>query len=177
MISITKKEKQLIAAGVVFVVLVIGFQLFVAPAIKSVKSLESILSAKQKQLAEMRSRSRQYINLSEKLKKVRSKIVGKQAGEQILSVIEQMQSDCGLTPNVVDMKPVTTVVKQKYEETSIEIKLQAVTLGQLIRFLSKVESSRLFAGVKMLEIRRGVRNSELLDVTVTIVKVFAIAES
>ena len=70
---------------------------------------------------------------------------------------------------VVYMKPTTMTVNDVYEETTIEIKLQSITLDQLIQFLLKIESSELTIGIRTLDIKRGVRDSSLLDTIVQLV--------
>jgi hypothetical protein len=75
---------------------------------------------------------------------------------------------------VVYMKPSTMIVNDIYERITIEIKLQSITLDQLIQFLLKIESSELTIGFKRLDIKRGVLYSNLLDTTVQLVSLSSI---
>ena len=61
-----------------------------------------------------------------------------------------------------------------YERKTIEIKLQSITLDQLIQFLLKIESSELTIGIRRLEIKRGIRDSSLLETTVQLVSLSTI---
>jgi hypothetical protein len=72
------------------------------------------------------------------------------------------------------MKPSTMTVKDVYEQITVEIKLQSITLDQLIQFLSKIESSELTIGIRTLEIKRGLQDSGLLDTTIQLVSLSSI---
>lgn len=166
--NLTRREKQIMVAGVFFLGLAIVFQIFVRPAIGRVKTLKRVLIEKRQLLDDLRTKSQEYNSISSELEEIRQEIGKQQVDRQILSFIERIQKDCGLMQNVVYMKPTTMAISNIYEETTIEIKLQGITLNQLIQFLSKIESSELLVGIKLLDIRRGVRNINLLDTVIKI---------
>ena len=167
--KLTKREKQTIAAGAVFLGLIVAFQVFVRPAIGRVRTLRRVVSDKQQLLAELRAKSEQYKNVSRELEKIRLEMARQPEERKILSFVERIQKDSGLMQKVVYMKPSTMTVKDVYEQITIEIRLQNITLDQLIRFLLKIESSELTIGIRTLEIKRGLRDSGLLDTTIQLV--------
>ena len=149
--------------------LLVVFQIFVRPAIGRVRTLRRVLTDKRQVLAELRAKSEEYNVISRELEKVRLEIRRQPEERKILSFVERIQKDCGLMQKVVYMKPSTMVVNDVYEETTIEIKLQSITLDQLIQFLLKIESSELTIGIRTLDIKRGVRDSNLLDTIIQLV--------
>lgn len=167
--NLTKREKQIIAAGAVLLMLIVAFHFFVRPAIRRVRTLRRVLSDKRQVLGELRAKSQEYNAISRELEKIRLEMGRQPEERKILSYVERVQKDCGLMQKALSMKPSTMMVNDVYEETTIEIKLQSITLEQLIQFLLKIESSELTIGIRTLDIKRGVRDSRLLDTTVKLV--------
>ena len=157
------------AAGAFLLVLIVAFQIFVRPAIRRVRTLRRVLSDKRQVLGELRAKSQEYNAISRELEKIRLEMGRQPEERKILSSVERIQKDCGLMQKVVYMKPSTMMVNDVYEETTIEIQLQSITLDQLTQFLLKIESSELTIGIRALDIKRGVRDSRLLDTIVKLV--------
>ena len=149
--------------------MIVIFQVFARPAISRVGTLTRVVSDKRQLLSELRAKSEQYKTISRKLEKIRLEMGRQPEERKILSFVERIQKESGLMKKVVYMKPSTMVVNDVYEQITIEIKLQSITLDQLIRFLLKIESSELTLGIRSLEIKRGVRESGLLDTTIQLV--------
>ena len=53
-------------------------------------------------------------------------------------------------------------------ETIVEVKLENLTLKQLVDFLWKVESSNILAGIKSLYIKKNLTNTEMFDSVIEI---------
>jgi hypothetical protein len=172
--KLTQREKQLIFAGVFLSGLIFIFHVFGRPAIDKVEDLRRIVSDKKEILVELHAKSEKYKNLLRELEKIRSEI-GRQPEEgKVLSFIERVQKNSGLMQKVVYMKPSAIMVNDVYERKIIEIKLQGITLNQLVQLLLKIKSSDLAIGIRTLEIKRGIRDSELLDTTVQLVSLSTI---
>jgi hypothetical protein len=172
--NLTQREKQFLAAGAVLFGLIVIFQVFARSAISRVRTLKRVVSDKRKVLDELRAKSEQYKTISRELEKVRLEMGHRPEERKILSFVERIQKDTGLMQKVVYMKPSTMIVNDIYERITIEIKLQSITLDQLIQFLLKIESSELTIGFKRLDIKRGVLYSNLLDTTVQLVSLSSI---
>jgi type II secretory pathway component PulM len=172
--KLTQREKQLIIAGLFLLGMIIIFHVLGRPALEEIRTLRRVVSDKGEILVELRAKSEKYKNLTWELEKIRVQMAHQPEGGKILSFVERVQRDSGLMQKVVYMKPFSMTVNNIYERNTIEIKLQSITLNQLIQFLLKIKSSDLKIGIRTLEIKRGVQNSELLDTTVQLVSLSAI---
>ena len=172
--NLTQREKQTITAGAILFGLIVVFQIFVRPAIGRLRTLRRVVSDKQQLLGELRAKSEQYNTISGELEKIRLEMERKPEERKILSFVERIQKDSGLMQKVVYMKPSAMTVKDVYEQNTIEIKLQSITLDQLIQFLLKIESSEFTIGIRTLEIKCGLRDSALLDTTIQLVSLSSI---
>lgn len=172
--KLTRREKQLIIAGVLLFGLIVVFHVFGKPAIEKVKDLKRVVADKRKILSELQANSEKFKNLSKELEQIRVQIGRQQEEGKILSFVERVQKNSGLMQKVVFMKPSTITVSDIYKRNTIEIKLQGITLNQLVQFLLKIKSSDLTIGIRTLEIKCGSRDSELLDTTVQLVSLSTI---
>jgi hypothetical protein len=172
--NLTQREKQFLAAGAVLFGLIVIFQIFARPAISRVGTLKRVVSDKRQLLGELRAKSERYKTISRELEKVRLEMGRRPEERKILSFVERIQKDTGLMQKVVYMKPSTMTVNDIYERIAIEIKLQSITLDQLIQFLLKIESSEMTIEIRTLEIKRGARDSDLLETTVQLVSLSTI---
>ena len=174
--ALTRRERQSIIAATVLLALVVAFQVLVRPALGRVRTLRRIVAEQRDMLSKVQAKRAEYQALRAQLDKIRQTISQQQQNRQILSHIERLQKDAGLIQKVVYMKPTTTAISDMYEETNVEVKFAGVTLDQIIQFLLKVQSSDPPAGVKTLEIRRGLQNPELLDAVIQLVNLSTIEQ-
>ncbi len=54
-------------------------------------------------------------------------------------------------------------IDSNYSETVVEVRLENLSLGHLVNFLWKIESSQVLARTKSLYIKRNATNKDLLD--------------
>jgi general secretion pathway protein M len=61
------------------------------------------------------------------------------------------------------MKPTTGIPSDAYDEDAVEIKMEGVTLDQLIGYLYQIENSPQFMKIKSLQIRPRLENRQVLS--------------
>ncbi|KPL25657.1 MAG: hypothetical protein AMJ75_00070 [Phycisphaerae bacterium SM1_79] len=174
---LTQREKQFAVGGAAFLGVIIAFQTLIRPAVGRVRTLRRVVAEKRETLDELHAKSEEYDALRSQLERIRLTIEHQQTDRQMLSFIERVQKDCGLMQKVIYMTPTTTAISDMYEKTNVEVKFGAVTLNEIIQFLVKIESSELLVGVSSLDVKRGVRNPELLDAVIQVVGVSTIEQN
>lgn len=168
MIHLTRKEKLLVVA---LTSCVAGWALFaftVKPAVARIKTLDRVIPQKQAELQQLRAKSKEYCKLCDKQDEVRAKISSQKETFELLPFLESLIQECGLTKKVVTMKQQVLQLEPNFYETVVEIKLESLTLAQLVNFLWKVESSNALARTKSLYIKNNLTNKNLLDSVVEI---------
>ena len=63
------------------------------------------------------------------------------------------------------MKPTVSTPSEVYNEESVEIKMEGVTLEQLVRYLHQIENSPQLLKIKRLEIKPRFNNRQILTAT------------
>ena len=168
MIRLTRRERLLSAALVTFVVVVGLLAFVVKPAIDRMKTLTRVIPEKQTVLNELRTKSYEYVAMRDSLEGLHKKVMAQDDGFELLPFLESLTRERGLAEKVATMKQQVLQLEPDYCETVVEIELQNLTLGQLVDFLWKVESSNVLARTKSLYIKRNRANTDLLDSVIEI---------
>ena len=169
--QMTKREKTVVIAGASFLVLLIVVQLIVRPTTERISMLRRVVADKRAALTDLRAGSREYQTLTEEVERLRSMISRQQESRTMLSAIERIGEASGLSENVLSLKPTTVTMDEEYEETVVEIRLDRITLAQLVEFLGKLESLGRAGGIKALDVRRAERSEGALRAVVQLATV------
>lgn len=168
MIRLTKREKLLALALAIFTGGSLIFAFAVKPALARTKTLRRVILEKQDELEKLRATSNEYILLRDSLDNIRAKVASQDKGFELLPFLESLIREHGLEKKVATMKQQVLNLGPGHSETIIEVKLESLTLKQLVDFLRKVESSKVLAGIKSLYIKKNLTNTEMLDSVIEI---------
>ena len=169
MIQLNRREKAaiFIAAGVMALFLVLQF--FVFPVLDRKKVLERQRVAHRQALEEIRSLRVEYERLQQHAERARSKISAKKQGFSLFSFLDQTADTTGIKDYIVYMKPSTTVEKETdYRISSVEMKIEAIPLDRLTRYLYAVETSPEMVDVRRLSLTQTGKAEKLLDAVMEI---------
>jgi len=168
MIRLTRREKLLAGALAVLVSAWLLFVFAVKPAIERTETLTRVISEKQDELQKLHARSNEYIFLRDSLSNLHTKVASQEEEFELLPFLESLIQECGLMRKVVTMKQHVSQPEPKYYETIVEMRLESLTLRQLVDFFWKVESSEVLARIKSLYIKKNPTNTDSLDSVVEI---------
>lgn len=168
MIRLTRREKLLAIALAILVVGLVLFTFAVKPAIERTETLRRVISEKQDELQKLRAGSNEYIFLRDNLDNLRTKVASQEKGFELLPFLESLIREHGLAKKVATMKQQVLQLGPSHSETIVEVRLENLTLKQLVDFLRKVESSEVLARTKSLYIKKNLTNPDLLDSVVEI---------
>ncbi|MHC4544958.1 MAG: hypothetical protein ACYSYL_10590, partial [Planctomycetota bacterium] len=144
------------------------FAFVIKPALARTKTLRRVISEKQDELGKLRATSNEYIFLRDSLDNVRAKVASQEKGFELLPFLESLIREHGLAKKVATMKQQVLNLGPSHSETIVEVKLENLTLKQLVDFLRKVESSQVLAKTKSLYIKKNLTNTEMLDSVIEI---------
>jgi type II secretory pathway component PulM len=168
MIQITPRERLLAAGLAVAVGAWALYGLAIRPANDRIRTLQRIVPEKQAQLQELQTKCTQYTELQNEFARARAQMTSQESDFEVMPFLETMIDRHKLSGHVVTMNPDTLQPQPDYSETVVTIELRDVSLGELIDFLSAVETSKSIVRVGSLHIRRNPKNEALLNSTVGI---------
>jgi general secretion pathway protein M len=163
-----KREKIVVGTGLLFVV---GFLVFIAvigPYLGAKEKLERSLLRKEKDALEMTILKKEYQELKSVQGGVVKQIESRNPGFSLFSYLEKQASTVEVKNRVTYMKPSTTELDDGFQESAVEMKMEQVTLAQLVDFLVKVESIKDVVVIKRIAIQKNKRETGLLDVVISI---------
>lgn len=163
-IKLNRREKISIVAAAAAVVIFLVMQLLVFPLFDSNARLSRTLSTRQQELEQIRSLQEAYRKTTEKAEQAQRYLKTRRPGFTLFSFLETLAGQTGVKSHIAYMKPTTTSQKDSpYRLSMVEMKLQEVTMSQLLAYLHGIETSRDMIAVKRLSISKGEQNADLIN--------------
>jgi len=91
-----------------------------------------------------------------------------QKGFELPAFLESITTQLHLAEKVAAMKQELLQPDSNYCETVVEVKLENITLRQLVDFLLKIKSSNRFLRIKSLYTKKNTSNPDLLDTAIQV---------
>lgn len=169
MIEISRRDRIVLAAGGVFVLLFIIFQFGIFPLLEGRDRLRKGITSRKNAFVEMQDLQVQYRELHGKANALLGQLEGRSSGFSLFSFLEQMAAKSEVKGNIAYMKPSETADDGPFKQVLVEMKLQTVTLKQLVDFLELVESPENTVALKRISIQENKKEKGTLDVIMQVV--------
>ena len=140
------------------------FKLGIDPMLKRSAELDRQLVTVRRQLHELRTMQQEYQHQKSVLESINSQLK-KQPNFAIFSHLEELAGQTGIRSKIVHMKPTVSTPSEVYHEESVEVRMEGVTLEQLVRYLHQVESSPQLLKIKRLEMKPRFDNRQIITAT------------
>lgn len=163
MIRINPRERRTLIVGGCLVVALLIYVLVVSPYLKAMELMDRQIARKSEELKDVLALQQDFFRLKEKTKMLES-MVRSTPGFSLLSFLENLATKNQIKNQIAYMKPVTTASSERYRESSVEMKIEDITLKQLVDYLYGIEQSRESIRIKRLNIVKK-KDTDLLDVT------------
>jgi type II secretory pathway component PulM len=162
-INLSKREKAIVFAGLVFVGLFILIAGIITPLMSYRGDLNTSIKSKDAQLQRIYELS-SGIKTSEKVSSaVRS---APDTGYTLFGFLEELASQLGVNERIEYMKPISDAGDSSKE--SVEVKIRGIHQEDLIGLLYGIESYKRPLRIKRLNVRR-VERDKTIDVTFQVV--------
>ncbi|HBI16155.1 MAG TPA: hypothetical protein DDY20_11680 [Desulfobulbaceae bacterium] len=172
MIKISKRDRLVLAIGGTFVLLFLVLQFGILPLLDGRDRLKKGLEAREKALVEMRDLQTRYRELHGKANALQEQLGGRETGFSLFSFLEQMAAQSEVKKNIAYMKPSETADdKGPFKEVLVEIKLQDISLKQLVDFLQLIEAPDKIVALKRISVQEGKKETGTLDVIMQVVSI------
>lgn len=169
-VNLQRRDKlALIAAGVVFGIFLI-LQLIIFPIIDRRSRLRDQIKNHKAELVEMQLIKAEHGVLTSNNRYMEGRLRRRPKNFTLFSFIDQLAGKNGIKKNITSMKPSTSNLKNSpYGLSTVEMKINALTMEQLAPFLHGVENSNQLVWIKRISISKGGKNDTLLDVVLQVV--------
>lgn len=161
--KLAKREKYLVSAATLFVAAFFLFQFLILPFFESRRKLQRGVRAKEDGLQEIKRLSSEYYRYQKGSQRIKETLARRKKGFTLFSFLEKSAGDAGIKAHIKYMKPSISAGPGPYKESLVEMKLEAITLKQLIDYLHRIESPDDVVSIKRASIRENKRESGYLD--------------
>lgn len=163
-IKLNKREKISVAAAGAAIVIFLMLQLLVFPLMDKNERLTRNIATRQQELVQIKALQDQYRQSAEKAEAMQRRLKARRRGFTLFSFLEALAGQTGVKARIAYMKPSSTTLKDSgYRVSLVEMKLQDVTMSQLLAYLHGIETSRDMISIKRLSISKGEKNKDLLN--------------
>lgn len=126
-------------------------------------SKESRVAAKRAELAAFDKLRDEYSTGLSIVAPLEKKLNQTRPGRPVGSIIEEMASGIGIKKNVASFKPLETRSDKGYEQSGVEVKLEGVTLNQLMNLIYGMERHESLLLVREFSMKSRFDNPDLFD--------------
>jgi general secretion pathway protein M len=158
------RERLFLGGAGAMLVLFLIFKLTIDPLFKHSADLDRQIVTARHQLAELRTMQQEYQRQKTVVDSINSQLK-RQQNFAIFSRLEEFAGQTGIRNKILYMKPTVSTPSEVYNEESVEVKMEGVTLEQLVRYLHQIENSPQLLKIKRLEIKPRVDNRQILTAT------------
>ena len=158
------RERLFLGGAGAMLVLFLIFKFAIDPLFKHSTDLDRQIVTARRQLAELRTMQQEYQRQKSVVDSINSQLK-RQQNVAIFSRLEEFAGQTGIRNKILYMKPTVSTPSEVYNEESVEVKMEGVTLEQLVRYLHQIENSPQLLKIKRLEIKPRFDNRQILTAT------------
>ena len=169
--QMTSREKNAVIIAGISLVLFLFLQFLFFPLVENREKMKKNVVTRQQQLDEMEQMQQRYALFSQKSDSIAALLNERITGFSLFSFLEQNAADIKVKERIAYMKPSELTADEVLKQSMVEMKLQAVSLKQLVAFLKTTESPQNLVGIKRITIQENNKEKGTLDVILQIVSV------
>jgi general secretion pathway protein M len=122
------------------------------------------VAVKQDNLQQMVALRQEYLLLQQNSDTLAQRLTNRPKNFTLFSFLEKAAGDAGVMDNIKSMKPSASTGKGPFKESLVEMKLERITLGQMVGYLRLIESPETLVSVKRISIQANKKETQFLDV-------------
>ena len=165
----SQRERMIVAVGGAIVTAALAFLLLIDPLVETIDKLDRQARRKAKDSQELALVAQEYMVKQARIAKLEEQMPVPPAQFSLLAFMEEATTTAQIRDRIVGMQPQAPVVVQGYQETSVDLRLDGVTLPQLLALLVAIEQAPYDVQVRHLQMKPRYDNPVNLDATLRIV--------
>lgn len=161
--KLAKREKFFVSSGAFFLAIFFLFQFLIFPFFEKRERIQRGVKGKEERLKEIIMLSAEYQAHKKGSKGVEQILARRKKGFTLFSFLEEAAGVADVKTHIKYMKPSISTGPGPYKESLVEMKLDAITLQQLIGYLYRIESRDNVVSIKRISIKANKKKSGYLD--------------
>lgn len=163
------RERIIVAAGGALAAAALVFLLIVDPLMATIDKLDRQARRKAKDSQELALVAQDYLLKQARMAKLEARMPSPPAQFSLLAFMEEATTTAQIRDRIAGMQPQAPIVVQGYQETAVDLRLDGVTLPQLLALLATIAQAPYEVQVRHLQMKPKYDNPINLDATLKIV--------
>jgi len=165
----SQRERIIVAAGGTVAAAVLAFLLVIDPLMATIDKLDRQARRKAKDSQELALVAQEYLVKQARIAKLEQRMPSPPAQFSLLAFMEEATTTAQIRDRIVGMQPQAAIVVQGYQETAVDLRLDGVSLPQILALLVAIEQAPYDVQVHHLQMKPKYDNPVNLDATLRIV--------
>jgi general secretion pathway protein M len=165
----SSRERVIVAAGGAMVAAVLVFLLIIDPVMATIDKLDRQAKRKAKESQELALVAQEYVVKQARIAKLEERMPSPPAQFSLLAFMEEATTAAQIRDRIAGMQPQAPIVVQGYQETAVDLRLDGVSLPQLLALLAAIDRAPYDVQVHHLQLKPKYDNPVNLDATLKIV--------
>jgi general secretion pathway protein M len=161
--QLAKREKYLISLAVIVILLALVIQLVIMPFVEKRERYNNNVTVKQENLQEIMGLRQEYLALQQDSDVLGQRLATRTKSFTLFSFLEKAAGDAGVKENIKYMKPSASSGLGPFKESLVEMKLERITLVQMVGYLQLIESPDKLVSIKRISIQSNKKETQYLD--------------
>lgn len=167
--KLEKREKQVVGAGLIFLVCFALFHFIVFPLFQARQQTEKILIQKKGDILKIHQLQTDYRKLQHQAVNIENRLLKRSPSFSLFSFIEEKATKAKVKQQLHSMTPSTSEGEGSLMEARVDLKLERISLQQLVDFLKEIESTENIVMIKRISIQENSKEDGSLDTTMQII--------
>ena len=167
--QLDSRQRILLLCAVIFLLLFLAFQLAVSPFLDARERLRNTVHKKQEDLQQIQKLRQEYLLVKKQEGGIKDRLAKRPPGFALFSFVDQQAEQAQVKGKILSMKPSLLEGDGLFRESLVELKLQEITLEELVGFLKLLESRDNVVSLRRISIQESGKEQAHLDVLMQIV--------
>jgi len=166
---LARRERYLVSLAACCIAIFLVFQFLVFPFFENRRRIQRGLKAKEKGLEEIMKLKADYQAYQKGSQNIQQALAKRKEGFTLFSFLEKAAGEAEVKARIKYMKPSVSSGTGPYKESMVEMKLEVITLPQLVGYLYRIESPDDLVSIKRISISENKKEQGYLDAILQVI--------
>ncbi len=166
---LARREKYFVSIAICTLALFLLLEFVLLPFFETRRRLQRGIKAKEEGLQEMVALSNTYRARKKAYREIALALSRRNKGFTLFSFLDRAAGEARVKDHVKYMKPSDSEGTGPYKESMVEMKLENITLTQLVDYLHRIESEKDLVSIKRISIKTNRKSSVYLDAVLQVI--------
>jgi type II secretory pathway component PulM len=162
-LKLEERDKKTLIIGGAAAAVILLYTFVVSPLFSDLSRKRELVPRKERELVEMKALRQEYLDIQQRLQEAQAAAAKR---GPLLTDIESISKRANLSGKIVSLKPQAGVQTESFKESIVEIKLESITLYDIVNYVYQLERDTL--RIRKLQFKPRYDNPKLLNATILV---------